>query len=97
VLDHVSETFHSPTLGDRADVRRAVLAEVLRSGGIHLVTLEAKVLAEDTRWRWQGRVAAARIGGSSAGAELQQFHVDALFAEEGGQWRVVEATVQPLN
>ena len=30
-------------------------------------------------------------------AELRQFHVDALFADEHGHWRVVEATVTPVE
>jgi hypothetical protein len=95
VLDHVSEAFHSPTLGNRDDVRRLVLAQLLRGGGMRVVTLQADVLPEDGRWRWRGKVAAARVDGS--GPELQQFHVDALFADEGGQWRAVEATVQPVE
>ena len=97
VLDHVSNAFHSPMLGDKADVRRIVLAEVLRSGGIHLVTLKSTVVPEEGRLRWQGTVGAARIGGRGAGPELQPYAVEALFAKEGGQWLVVEATVQPID
>ena len=102
VLGHVSETFHSPSLGNRADLQRLVLGEVLRGGGVRVVTLQAEVLAEsDGRWRWRGRVAAARAGGAGVAAiteaELRQFHVDALFAEEEGQWRLVEASVTPLE
>jgi hypothetical protein len=102
VLEHVSEAFHSPTLGDRTDVQRLVLGEVLRGGGVRVVTLQADVLPEvDGRWRWRGRVAAARAGGAGIAAitdaELRQFHVDALFALEHGQYRVVEATVTPVE
>jgi hypothetical protein len=102
VLDHVSKAFRSPTLGDRADVQRLVLGEVLRGGGVRVVTLQADTLAEpDGRWRWRGRVAAARAGGAGVAAiteaELRQFHVDALFADEGGRWRLVEASVTPLE
>lgn len=102
VLEHVSEAFHSATLGSRTDVQRLVLGEVLRGGGVRVVTLQADVLPEvDGRWRWRGRVAAARAGGAGLAAvtdaELRQFHVDALFAAEGGRWKVVEATVTPLE
>jgi|GEM_PF-346645 len=102
VLDHVSEQFHSSTLGDRTDLRRAVLAEVLRGGGLKVVTLQADVLPEpDGRLRWVGRVAAARAGGAGLAAvtegELQQFHVDALFGNEGGEWRVLDARVTPVQ
>lgn len=102
VLEHVSEGFHSATLGDRADVQRLVLGEVLRGGGIRVVTLQADVLPEvDGRWRWRGRVAAARAGGAGMAAitdaELRQFHVDALFAPERGHFKLVEATLTPLD
>ena len=60
VLDHVSEHFQSSTLGDRTELRRLVLAQVLRGGGLKVVTLQADVVAEpDGRLRWVGRVAAA--------------------------------------
>jgi hypothetical protein len=102
VLGHVSEAFHSATLGERTDVQRLVLGEVLRGGGVRVVTLQAEVLPEvDGRWRWRGRVAAARAGGAGMAAitdaELRQFHVDALFALERGHFQVVEATVTPLE
>jgi hypothetical protein len=102
VLEHVSEAFHSPTLGNRTDVQRLVLGEVLRGGGVRVVTLQADVLPEvDGRWRWRGRVAAARAGGAGLAAitdaELRQFHVDALFALDGGHFKLVEATVTPLE
>lgn len=102
VLGQVSETFHSPTLGDRAELQRLVLSEVLRGGGLRVVTLQADVLSEpDGRLRWRGRVAAARAGGAGlaaiSDAELRQFHVDALFADEHGHWRLVEATVTPVE
>jgi hypothetical protein len=102
VLEHVSELFHSSTLGDRTDLRRLVLAQLLRGGGLRVVTLQADVLAEpDGRLRWVGRVAAARAGGAGLAAvtegELQQFHVDAVFADEHGEWRVQEASVTPLQ
>ena len=102
VLEHVSEAFHSPTLGNRTDVQRLVLGEVLRGGGVRVVTLQADVLPEvDGQWRWRGRVAAARAGGAGLAAvtdaELRQFHVDALFRLEGGHFKLVEATVTPLE
>lgn len=102
VLDHVSEAFHSSTLGSQADVKRLVLGEVLRGGGVRVITLQADVLEEpNARWRWRGRVAAARAGGAGLAAvteaELRQFHVDALFADEGGQWKLLEASVTPLE
>jgi hypothetical protein len=102
VLGHVSEAFHSATLGERSDVQRLVLGEVLRGGGVRVVTLQADVLPEaDGRWRWRGRVAAARAGGAGVAAitdaELRQFHVDAVFASEAGHWQLVEATVTPLE
>ncbi len=102
VLDQVSEAFHSPTLGDRTDLRRLVLAEGMRGSGLRVVTLQAEVLPEpDGRLRWRGRVAAARAGGAGLSAitegELRQFHVDALFADEQGHWRLVDATVAPLE
>ena len=102
VLAPVSEQFHSSTLGDQADVRRLVLSEVLRGGGVRVVTLQSEVLPEaDGRLRWRGRVAGARAGGAGLAAvtdaELRQFSVEALFANEGGTWRVVEATLHPLD
>ncbi len=102
VLDHVSEQFHSPTLGDRSELRRMVLGEVLRGGGLKVVTLQAEVQTEpEGRLRWVGRVAAARAGGAGLAAvteaQLRQFHVEALFSDEQGEWRVVEATVTPLE
>jgi hypothetical protein len=102
VLAHVSEAFHSATLGDRADVQRLVLGEVLRGSGVRVVTLQADVLPEvDGRWRWRGRVAAARAGGAGMAAitdaELRQFHVDALFALERDHFMLMEATVTPLE
>ena len=102
VLGHVSEAFHSPTLGNRTEVKRLVLGEVLGGGGVRVVTLQAEVLEEaNGRWRWRGRVAAARAGGAGLAAiteaELRQFHVDALFADEGGQWKLLEASVTPLE
>jgi hypothetical protein len=102
VLEHVSEAFHSATLGDRADVQRLVLGVVLRGGGVRVVTLRAEVLPEvDGRWRWRGRVAAARAGGAGmaaiTAAELRQFQVDALFAPERGHFKLVEATLTPLE
>ena len=102
VLEHVSEAFHSATLGDRADVQRLVLGEVVRGGGVRVVTLKEDVLPEvDGRWRWRGRVAAARAGGAGiaaiTAAELRQFHVDALFAPERGHFKLVEATLTPLE
>jgi len=102
VLDHVSSAFHSSTLGSRADVQRLVLGEVLRGGGLKVVTLQAEVLPEPpAHWRWRGRVAAARAGGAGLAAiteaELRQFSVDALFAEEDGHWHLVEASVTPLE
>ncbi len=101
VLAHVSQQFHSSTLGDWTELRQLVLAQLLRGGGLRLVTLQAEVRAEpDGRLRWVGRVAAARAGGAGLSAvteaELQQFHVDALFADEHGTWRVQEASVTPL-
>jgi hypothetical protein len=102
VLDHVSTAFHSPTLGSRADLQGLVLGEVLRGGGVRVVTVQADVLPEDHgRWRWRGRVAAARAGGAGVAAiteaELRQFHVDALFAKEDGHYKLVEASVTPLE
>jgi hypothetical protein len=102
VLDHVSAAFHSSTLGSRADVQRLVLGEVLGGGGVRVVTLQAEVLPESPgRWRWRGRVAAARAGSAGVAAigetELRQFHIDALFADEEGRWRLVEASVTPLE
>ncbi len=102
VLGPVSEAFHSQTLGDRKELQRLVLGELMRGGGLRVVTLQADVLAEpDGRWRWRGRVAAARAGGAGLRAvtegELRQFHVDALFADEQGQWRLVEAAVTPVE
>ena len=102
VLDHVSPAFHSPTLGSRSDVQRLVLGEVLRGGGVRVVTVQAEVMPEaDGRWRWRGRVAAARAGWAGVAAitdaELRQFQVDALFASEGGHWMLVEASVTPLE
>ena len=102
VVGHVSEQFHSPSLGDRTELRRLVLGEVLRGGRLKVVTLQAEVQPEtDGRLRWVGRVAAARAGGAGVGAvseaELRQFHVEALFAEEHGVWRLVDATVAPVE
>ena len=102
VLSHVSEQFRSSSLGDRAELRRVVLGEVLRGGGLKVVTLQAEVQREpDGRVRWLGRVAAARAGGAGLAtlteAELRQFHVEALFAEEHGEWRLVEASVTPVD
>jgi hypothetical protein len=102
VLDQVSEAFRSQTLGDRAELRRLVLAQLMRGGGLKVVTLQADVVPEeDGRLRWRGRVAVARAGGQGFAAvtegELRQFHVDALFADEQGHWRLVEATVTPLE
>jgi len=102
VLDRVSEQFHSQTMGNRTDLRRLVLAELLRGSGVRVVTLQADVLPEeDGRLRWRGRVAAARAGGAGLSAitegELRQFHVEAVFADEKGQWRLVDATVTPVE
>jgi hypothetical protein len=102
VLDRVSEQFHSSTLGDRSELRRLVLGQLLRGGGLRVVTLQADVVAEeDGRLRWRGRVAAARAGGAGLAAvtdaELRQFQVEALFAGEQGHWRLVDATVTPLE
>jgi hypothetical protein len=102
VMDHVSEQFHSQTLGGPSDLKRLVLGEVLRGGGIKVVTLQADVLPDDDgRLRWRGRVAAARAGGAGLAtiseAELRQFHVDAVFADEKGQWRLVDASVTPAD
>ena len=102
VLSHVSEQFRSSTLGDRADLRRVVLGEVLRGSGLKVVTLQAEVQPEsDGRVRWVGRVAAARAGGAGLAAlteaQTGQFHVEALFADENGEWRLVEATVTPVD
>jgi hypothetical protein len=102
VLDHVSPSFQSPTLGNRADVQRLILGQLFRGGGVRVVTLQAEALPEsEGRWRWRGRVAAARAGGAGVAAvteaELRQFHVDALFAEERGRWQLLEASVTPLE
>jgi hypothetical protein len=102
VLNRVSEQFHSPTLGDRVELRRLVLAQLLRGGGLRVVTLQADVAPEeDGRLRWRGRVAAARAGGAGLAAvtdaELRQFQIEALFANEQGHWRLVDATVTPLE
>jgi hypothetical protein len=102
VLTQVSERFRSPTLGDRNDLRRVLLGELLRGGGVKVVTLQGEVAPEpDGRLRWLGRVAVARGGGEGlatlTGGELRQLHIDALFADEGGHWRVVEATVRPVE
>ena len=102
VLDHVSDHFHSSTLGDRSELRTILLGELLRGGGVRVLTLQADLSTEsDGRLRWVGRVAAARAGGAGLAAvtqsELRQFHVEALFANEQGEWRVVEASVTPLE
>jgi hypothetical protein len=102
VMEAVSETFRSQTLGDRTELRRMVLGLFMRGGGLKVVTLQAEVLPEEAgRLRWRGRVAAAQPGGGGLStltdAELRQFHVDALFADEHGHWRVVEATVTPVE
>jgi len=102
VLDHVSEGFRSPSLGDRADLKRLLLGEFFRGGGIRVVALQSEVRPEpDGRMRFVGRLAVARAGGAGVAAvtegELRQLHVDALFADEGGQWRVVEAAVRPVE
>jgi hypothetical protein len=83
-------------------VQRLILGEVVGGGGVRVVTLQSDVLPEpEGRWRWRGRVAAARAGGAGVAAvteaELRQFHVDALFAEEHGRWQLLEATVTPLE
>jgi hypothetical protein len=102
VLDQVSEAFHSQTLGNRTELRQLILADVLRGGGFKVVTVQSDVAAEpDGRLRWQGRVAAARAGSGGLAtitdAELRQFQVAALFAEEQGHWRLVEASVTPTD
>jgi hypothetical protein len=102
VMDPVSEAFHSQTLGDRTELKRMVLAQLMRGGALKVVTLQADVVpGENGRLLWQGRVAAAQAGGAGLAtvtdAELRQFHVEAAFAEEQGQWRLVAATVTPVE
>jgi hypothetical protein len=102
VLDQVSESFRSPSLGDRADLKRLLVGEFFRGGGIRVATLQSEVRPEaDGRIRFLGRLAVARAGGQGLAAvtegELRQLHVDALFADEGGHWRVVEAMVRPVE
>jgi hypothetical protein len=102
VLAQVSEHFHSTSLGDASDLRRLVAGELLRGGGVRVVTLQADVTPEpEGRLRWVGRLAIARAGGPGLSAvaegELRQLHVDALFANEDGHWRVVDAVVGPVE
>ena len=102
VVAQVSERFRSPGLGDRADLKRLLLGELLRGGGLRVVVLQADVQPEaEGRIRWVGRVAVARAGGGGLAAvteaEVRQLHIDALFADEGGQWRAVEATVRQVQ
>jgi hypothetical protein len=102
VMDQVSEAFHSQTLGDRTELKRMVLGLLMRGGGLKVVTLQAEVLPDENgRLRWRGRVAAAQAGGAGLAtltdAALRQFHVDAGFADEQGHWRLVEATVTPVE
>jgi hypothetical protein len=102
VLAQVSEQFHSTSLGDRSELRRLVAGELLRGGGVQVVTLQAEVTPEpDGRMRWVGRLAVARAGGGGLSAltegELRQLHLDALFANEEGHWRVVDAVVGPVE
>jgi len=102
ILSQVSERFRSPSLGGRNDLRRLLLGELLRGGAIRVATLQSEVRAEpDGRMRWVGRLAVARAGSQGVATltegELRQLHVDALFADEDGHWRVLEAEVRPVE
>lgn len=94
VLDHVSESFQSPELGGKAELRGYLLGELLRGGAVEARVLEARAEALSAdQVLFTGRLLLGRTGG---GVDLGQRAVQATFADEQGTWRVVRAHVEPV-
>ncbi len=95
VLDHVSDGFRSPELGDKQQLRAYLLQELLRGGVVEARVLEARAEAQPG-----GEVVftARLLLGRTAGAmDLGQRAVQATFVDEGGTWRMVRAHIQPVQ
>ena len=95
VLEHVSESFQSPELGGKPELRAYLLSELLRGGVVEARVLEARAEALPTgEVLFTGRLL---LGHTAGGLDLGQRAVEATFASEQGTWRVVRAHVEPVR
>jgi len=95
VLDHVSESFTSPELGGKAELRAYLLGELLRGGVVEARVLDSRADAvPGGEVVFTGRLL---LGRTSGGVDLGQRAVEATFVDERGTWRVVRAHVEPVQ
>jgi len=95
VLDHVSESFRSPELGSKPELRGYLLGELLRGGVVEARLLESRAEALPSgEVLFTGRLLLGRTAG---GMDLGQRAVEATFAREDGTWRMTRAHVEEVR